>query len=171
MPAEVTAYIGLGSNLGDPPQQLDRAFEELSRLPQSSRLRTSPRYRSLAVGPGSQPDYLNAVAEIRTGLGAGELLGHLHRIEAAAGRERGERWGPRTLDLDLLLYGNVVLDSAELQLPHQMISERNFVVFPLFDLAPALVLPDGTTVAGLRHRLGRRGIERLAEVTLPDVGH
>lgn len=138
------AYIALGSNLGDPPTQLQRAVDALSGLPRTRLHRLSGVYSSTAVGPGEQPDYLNAVARIQTGLAPLALLDALQAIEAAQGRERSVRWGPRTLDLDLLLYGELILTEPRLTVPHPRISERAFVLFPLADVAGTnLLLPDG----------------------------
>lgn len=142
--------MGIGSNLDDPHRQLDAALAALSRLPRSSLIRRSARYRNPAVGPGRQPDYINAVAELRTALAPLALLARLQGIEQQQGRVRAERWGARTLDLDLLLYGDTRLSLPELQIPHPRMLERAFVLYPLFELAPDLILPDGTS---LRRRL------------------
>jgi 2-amino-4-hydroxy-6-hydroxymethyldihydropteridine diphosphokinase len=139
--SSVTAFVGLGSNLEDPPEQLNRAIFELAELP-DTRLRVcSAFFWSAPMGPVEQPEYLNAVARLETRLSAGRLLQELQRIEAAHGRKREVRWGPRTLDLDLLLYGDQRVDTPELQLPHPGIEQRNFVLYPLLELAPELVIP------------------------------
>ena len=141
----ITAYIGLGSNQGDSLAHLTAAAAALDELPTTRVDGYSSIYRSAAVGPGTQNDYLNAVLQLRTRLGAHELLGAMQNIESARGRVRTEQWGPRTLDLDLLLYGDLVCDDAELTLPHPRISERNFVLLPLREVAQAnLLLPDGS---------------------------
>ena len=158
MPAEVTAYVSVGSNLGDRWGFLRHARERLGVEPGIARLRISPVYQSTAVGPGVQPEYLNAVLELRTSLPPHALFAALQSIERDAGRERIERWGPRTLDLDLLTHGEASQDDAHLTLPHPRLATRNFVVYPLYDLAPALVLPDGTSVAELRERLSPEGL-------------
>lgn len=158
----VTAYIGLGSNLEDPQRQLERALDALRRLRRSELVRSSPFYRSVPMGPADQPDYLNAVAALRTQLAPLELLDQLQSIEAAQGRRRGpQRWGPRTLDLDLLLYGGEVIDSPRLVVPHPGLTERNFVLVPLFDIAPGLLLPDGRPLAALVAECPRDGLVRL----------
>jgi 2-amino-4-hydroxy-6-hydroxymethyldihydropteridine diphosphokinase len=144
------AYIALGSNLGDPPAQLKAAVAALGGLPQSRLERLSRVYRSAAVGPGIQPDYLNAAALLLTALPPLPLLRALQGIEAQQGRVRCERWGARTLDLDLLLYGDLALDTPELQIPHPRMARRNFVLYPLLDIGgPNLRLPDGTYLGTL----------------------
>jgi 2-amino-4-hydroxy-6-hydroxymethyldihydropteridine diphosphokinase len=138
------AFIGLGSNLADPLAQLRAAARALCALPQSLLVEISRVYRSAAVGPGEQPDYLNAVALLETSLAPLELLDALQAIERQRGRQRKIHWGARTLDLDLLLYGSLAMDTARLTLPHPRMTERNFVLVPLADVAPAnLMLPDG----------------------------
>lgn len=138
----IRAYIALGSNLDDPRAQVLRGFEALSRLPDTKLLAHSRLYRSTPWGVLEQPEFINAAAEIGTTLAARELLAALLGIERAAGRDRsGARWGPRVLDLDLLLYGNMVLDEPGLTLPHPHLHERAFVLLPLNDLAPGLEVP------------------------------
>jgi len=131
----VLAYVGLGSNLGDRAGYLLAAVSLLSRLPKTRLLRLSPVYETAPVGP-PQPPYLNLVAELDTGLDPRELLQALLEVERALGRERKERWGPRTIDLDLLLYGDLVLEEEGLQVPHPRLHERAFVLVPLLDLLP-----------------------------------
>ena len=139
------AYIALGSNLQDPLSQLQRAVIALRALPDAQFQRISSIYRSAAVGPGTQPDYLNAVALLTTTLPPIALLEALQQIEQAQGRTRSERWGPRTLDLDILLYGDQRIDSARLTVPHPALGQRNFVLYPLAEICQSnLVLPDGT---------------------------
>ena len=145
----IRCYIGLGSNLQDPALQLQRATEALRRLPQSRLLAVSPHYRSPAVGPGDQPDYRNAVAALDTDLEPLALLDQLQAIEQAQGRVRTVRWAARTLDLDLLLYGDRVIADARLTVPHPRIAERAFVLRPLADLAAGLMLPGGIAVSDL----------------------
>ena len=129
------AYVGLGSNLGDRAAYLLLGLSALSRLPKTHLLRLSPVYETEPVGP-PQPPYLNMVAELETELSPTGLLAEMLRIEKALGRERRERWGPRTLDLDLLLYGDLVLEEAGLSVPHPRLHERAFVLVPLLDLLP-----------------------------------
>jgi len=140
----ITAYIGLGSNLLDPLAQLRKAVRAVADLPQSQLRRVSNAYRSAAVGPGEQPDYLNAVIQLDTDLEAPRLLAALQAIEQHQGRVRTVRWGPRSLDLDILLYGDARIDSPTLSVPHPAMRERNFVLYPLAAIAgPQLLLPDG----------------------------
>ena len=134
----MSAWIGLGANLGDARAALRSAVQAMAALPGTRLLRVSSLYRSAPVDAGG-PDYLNAVAELDTTLAPLELLHALQRIEQAAGRERPWRNAPRTLDLDLLLYGTLRLDSAELTVPHPRMGERAFVLLPLAELAPPLV--------------------------------
>ena len=129
------AYVGLGSNLGDRAAYLLLGLSALSRLPETRLLRLSPVYETDPVGP-PQPPYLNMVAELETELSPKGLLAEMLRVEKALGRERRERWGPRTLDLDLLLYGDLVLEEAGLSVPHPRLHERAFVLVPLLDLLP-----------------------------------
>lgn len=139
MPREpVTAYVALGANLGDAAQAVRQAIEALSALPQTRLLASSPLYRTAPVA-AQGPDYINAVAQLATRLTAPELLAQLQAIEARAGRERPYRNAPRTLDLDLLLYGSARIESALLAVPHPRMHERAFVLFPLADIAPGLV--------------------------------
>ncbi len=129
------AYLGLGSNLGDRAGFLLKALSEVSRLPKTHLLRISPIYETEPLGP-PQPPYLNLVAEVETGLPPRGLLEALLEVEARLGRVRRERWGPRTIDLDLLLYGDLVLEEEDLVLPHPRLHERAFVLVPLLDLLP-----------------------------------
>ncbi|RYF16258.1 MAG: 2-amino-4-hydroxy-6-hydroxymethyldihydropteridine diphosphokinase [Comamonadaceae bacterium] len=138
MRAPVTAFVGLGANLGEPLRALHEALATLGSLPSTRLVRSSRIYRSAPVDAGG-PDYLNAVAELETGLAAPELLAQLQRLEQAAGRERPYRNAPRTLDLDLLLYGDGRIESAALTVPHPRMRERAFVLLPLRELAPHLV--------------------------------
>ncbi|MGM0594928.1 MAG: 2-amino-4-hydroxy-6-hydroxymethyldihydropteridine diphosphokinase [Pseudomonadota bacterium] len=141
------AYIGLGSNLNDPVAQLGQALDALRQLADSRLTAVSRLYRSDPMGPPGQPDYVNAVAMLDTRMEPLLLLDALQQIEQAQGRVRsGERWGPRTLDLDLLLYGAEVIDHPRLQVPHPQLRQRSFVLVPLAELAPELTLPDGVTL-------------------------
>lgn len=134
----VTAYVGLGANLGDAAATVLEALAALGRLPQTRLLQASRLYRSAPVDAGG-PDFINAVAAVETGLAAPDLLAHLQSLELAAGRERPYRNAPRTLDLDLLHYGGARMDSARLVLPHPRWRERAFVLRPLAEIAPSLV--------------------------------
>jgi len=134
-------YIGIGSNLNDPLRQVATALGALANIPDTSVLRRSPWYRSPAVGPGVQPDYVNGVIELESTLTPFELLHHLQHIEMQQGRQRSIRWSARTLDLDILLYGDQRIETPELQIPHPRLSERNFVLVPLATLSPQRQLP------------------------------
>ncbi len=155
------AYIGLGSNLEDPLAQVKRAFDELAEIPQTSLLARSSIYSSHAVGP-EQPDYINAVALLDTQLAPLALLDALQAIEQAHQRLRIQHWGPRTLDLDLLLYGDQIIDEERLTVPHPYLTQRSFVLYPLADITPNLHLPDGTPLADLLSRCLADGLRRLS---------
>lgn len=138
-------YIALGSNLCDPLIQLRKALVALAQLKNTHIERISSVYSSAAVGPGTQPDYLNAVMLLATGLSPIELLDATQRIELNQGRVRNMRWGARTLDIDLLLYGELQIDSLRLTIPHSRMQQRNFVLYPLREISDTnLLLPDGT---------------------------
>lgn len=161
----VKAAIGLGSNLagplGEPAEQLARAFEALAALPQTRLLARSRLYRSVAVGP-AQPDYLNACALLETGLAPLALLDALQAIEAAHQRVRSVRWGPRTLDLDLLLYGDQTLSQPRLTVPHAQLCLRNFVLYPLAEVWPDARLPDGRSIDSLLAGCTMEGLTPLS---------
>ena len=141
------AYVALGANLDDPVAQVRAAFEALRHLPQSRLTRTSSLYRTAPVGVHGQPDFINAVAQLETGLAPEELLDALLDLEARFGRVRRDRNGPRTLDLDLLLYDHIELDLPRLTLPHPRLHLRAFVLHPLAEIAPGLVIPGRGSVA------------------------
>ncbi len=163
-PPHVRAYIGLGSNLLSPIRQVRRAIAELAQLPASRLAVVSPLYRSLPMGPAGQPDYINAVAAIDTGLTALELLDGLQAIENAHQRQRGAvRWGPRTLDLDLLLFADERIDNERLTVPHPGIAERSFVLQPLLDIDVTLQLPGGESVQQLLNALPQDGLLPVEE--------
>ncbi|WP_115719736.1 2-amino-4-hydroxy-6-hydroxymethyldihydropteridine diphosphokinase [Gallaecimonas mangrovi] len=143
------AYIGLGANLTSPARQLWQALHHLAALPETRLLASSSFYRSAPMGPQDQPDYVNAVALIDTALAPLALLDALQAIENQQGRIRTRHWGERTLDLDLLLYGQITLDLPRLKVPHYGLKDRNFVIQPLFELSPELVLPDGKALVDL----------------------
>ncbi|MGH7731674.1 MAG: 2-amino-4-hydroxy-6-hydroxymethyldihydropteridine diphosphokinase [Candidatus Eiseniibacteriota bacterium] len=134
-------YIGLGSNLGEREAQIRLALDDLARLPGSRLVRASSLYDSEPVGDVEQPNFLNAVAELETGLTARQLLWNLLLIERRLGRARTRRWGPRTIDLDILLFGSLVVDEPDLQVPHPELTRRSFVLVPLVELDPLLVHP------------------------------
>ena len=141
------AYIALGANLDDPLGQLRAALDAVAALPDSRMLRTSSFYRTAPVGAPGQPDYLNAVAALETGLAPDDLLAALLEIEHDFGRRREYRNAPRTLDLDLLLYDDAVIDRPHLQIPHPRLHLRAFVLVPLAEIAPELRLPGRGSVA------------------------
>ena len=156
------AYVGLGSNLDEPRAQVLRALARLGTLPLSRLVLTSPLYRSRPLGPDSQPDYVNAVAGLLTQLEPRALLDELHRIEALHGRPAvHQRWGPRVLDLDLLSYGRERRTEPDLTLPHPGIPVRNFVLYPLADIAPDLDLPGLGRAAELAGQVSTEGLTRL----------
>jgi len=138
----VRTYIGIGSNLADPESQVMRALAELDEIPDCCCVKQSSLYHSKPLGPQDQPDFVNAVAALDAALPAERLLEELQRIENRHGRARsGPRWGPRTLDLDLLVYGDAILASETLTVPHPGLLERDFVLCPLYEIAPDLEVP------------------------------
>ena len=157
----VLAYVGLGSNLQDPAAQLARAVAELASLLDTTLMAQSPFYASRPVGPQDQPDFVNGAVELRTALPPHQLLDHLQTIEQAHGRERLRHWGPRTLDLDLLLYGDQQLADERLTIPHAELANRDFVLQPLLDLNPELSLPDGRRVDQLRSECPDNQLRKL----------
>jgi 2-amino-4-hydroxy-6-hydroxymethyldihydropteridine diphosphokinase len=156
----VTAYVALGSNLGDRAAHLAAAVASLAALPGTRLLGVSATFETAPVGPAGQQNYFNAAAALHTTLPPLGLLDHLLAIEQLRGRVRRERWGPRTLDLDLLIHGDRVLNDPRLTLPHPRMLARAFVLAPLADLAPSLVLA-GHSVADHLARLDSAGIVRL----------
>jgi 2-amino-4-hydroxy-6-hydroxymethyldihydropteridine diphosphokinase len=153
------AYIGLGSNLDEPRAQLARAFDALERIPLTLLVLRSPLYGSRPFGPVEQADFVNAAAGVLTRLDAPALLHELRALESAFGRPAVHvRWGPRVLDLDLLVHGREVRDEPEIRLPHPGIVERNFVLYPLADIAPDLDVPGLGRVAELKGRITSEGI-------------
>jgi len=157
------AYIGLGSNLQQPKEQVARAIQELADLPDTHVTATSHWYRSNPIGPDEQPDYINGAALLTTYLQPLELLQALQEIENAHDRVREIRWGARTLDLDILLYGNLRIALPQLQVPHPQLANRHFVLRPLLDITPELTLPDGTSLQDLLAKLPTEGIVRIAD--------
>ena len=156
------AYIGIGSNIDGPRQQVEAAFTDLARVPRTRLVARSRLYATRPFGPVEQDDFVNAVAGVLTELSAPELLSQLRAIETARGRVRTIRWGPRVIDLDLLVHGQTRLESAELTVPHPGIVERNFVLYPLLDIAPDLDIPGQGRVAALAARVSGDGIRVLA---------
>jgi len=156
----VVAFVGLGGNVGDAAATLRAAFAELGALPRTRLLRASRLYRTPAWGLEDQPDFANAAAMLETELSAQELLAHLLAIERVHGRERDadRRWSPRTLDLDLLLYGDAALDEPGLHLPHPRLHERAFALVPLVEIAPEATIPGVGRAAGALAKLPGEGI-------------
>ncbi len=147
----IPAYIGLGSNLDDPARQIEAAFAGLATLPDSRLLLRSRAYRTRPVGPQDQPDFVNAAAALLTRLEAAELHGELKALEQRLGkRPPPVRFGPRRIDLDLLVYGASIVATTDLTVPHPRLHERAFVLYPLDDMAPALWIPGRGRVATLR---------------------
>ncbi len=149
MSHKVQCYIGLGSNLEDPRQQVSSALAELDQIPETRMLSASSLYRSDPVGPQDQPDFINAVALIETSLEAHPLLDQLQQLEQSHRRVRKQHWGPRTLDLDLLLYGDQLIATERLSVPHPFMHERSFVLWPLAEISPELILPAGSRLSDL----------------------
>ena len=142
-------YIGLGANLDEPQQQLEQALTELAQLPNCRLLAQSSLYHSKPVGPQDQPDYINAVALLKTDLEPLALLDTLQQLEQDHGRVRKRHWGERTLDLDILLIDNLIIESERLTIPHPFAQQRSFVVYPLAEITPTLIFPDGKHVEQL----------------------
>jgi 2-amino-4-hydroxy-6-hydroxymethyldihydropteridine diphosphokinase len=163
MSAWVPAYIGVGSNLGESRDRVRSAFAALEELPRTKLVARSRLYRTRPFGPVKQGDFINAVAEVATQLSALQLLDGIRGIEAAAGRVRAERWGPRTLDLDLLLYGDERINTPALTVPHPGIAERGFVLAPLAEIAPALEVPGAGRVDALLRALPADGIAEILD--------
>ncbi len=164
------AYIGLGSNLSDnidghivvaPKAQLSKALDSLSLHSQISLIKVSSFYQTPPIGPGEQADYINAVAQLETQLTPIQLLDYLQSIEQQQGRVRNIRWGARTLDLDILLYDQLVQDSERLTLPHPRMHERGFVLAPLTEIEPQLCLPNGENIVALLANCSMQGIVKL----------
>ena len=158
----IRVYLGLGANLAEPLQQLQQAVTALSQLPQSQLAAVSSFYGSKPMGPQDQPDYVNAVAALDTTLPAETLLNELQRIELEQGRQRkDDRWGPRTLDLDILLYGEEILATPRLTVPHYGMHQREFVLYPLLELAPQLHIPGLGALADIAKQVPRNGLTIL----------
>ena len=157
------AYIGIGSNLNDPAEQVRTAFAALDNLPDSRLIARSHLYSNPPMGPQDQPDYVNAVAGLITRLKPAELLDAMKAIEQQQGRERkpGDRWGARIIDLDLLVYGSASVAEPGLTVPHPGIFERNFVLFPLLDIAPQLIVPGQGAVSVLIRAVQDQAISRM----------
>lgn len=163
------AWIGLGSNLEEPLQQLASAVTALATLPRSTLLDQSPFYRSRPMGPQDQPDFVNGVVVLHTSLTAEDLLDELQRLEHQQGRVRERHWGPRTLDLDLLLYGQETISTRRLTVPHPGIADRDFVLRPMLDIDPGVTLPDGRRIDELLALCTDSHLQRLEPATPPPL--
>ncbi|GAW85310.1 2-amino-4-hydroxy-6-hydroxymethyldihydropteridine diphosphokinase [Bathymodiolus platifrons methanotrophic gill symbiont] len=160
---KVIAYIGLGSNLSTPEVQINAARQAVKDLSGVLEHAFSSLYRSPPMGPQDQPDYVNAVMAINTDLSAIALLRCLQQIELDQGRERkDERWGPRTLDLDILLYGQQTIDQPDLCVPHYGMAKRAFVLYPLAEIAPEIEVPGLGKIAGLLASCPLDGLEKVS---------
>jgi len=157
----IAAYIGLGSNLDNPVQQVAEAITEIGKLPESTLLVRSSLYRSAPHGPQDQPDFINAVIKIETELAPEVLLDHLQQIEHKHGRLRSVHWGPRTLDLDLLLYGNMKLNTEKLKVPHPQMACRSFVLEPLLEIETDIEMPGLGSAVQLYRKLQTGPLERI----------
>ncbi|HCM1916883.1 TPA: 2-amino-4-hydroxy-6-hydroxymethyldihydropteridine diphosphokinase [Salmonella enterica subsp. salamae serovar 28:r:e,n,z15] len=150
-------YIAIGSNLASPLEQVNAAIQAMSEIPESRLLAVSSFYRTPPLGPQDQPDYLNAAVALETTLAPEALLDHTQRIEFQQGRVRkAERWGPRTLDLDIMLFGDEVINTDRLTVPHYDMKNRGFMLWPLAEIAPELAFPDGVSIR-----------QQLAHLTAP----
>lgn len=158
------AYIGLGSNQGESITTLNSALQQLAEHTKIQVEAVSSFYQTKPVGPQDQPDYVNAVARLSTRLNAQELLAVLLKTERLHGRVRNPklRWGPRTLDLDVLLFGDAIIQETDLIVPHPELCKRAFVVYPLFELAPDLVLPNGTSLRACKDQLTTETLQLIA---------
>jgi 2-amino-4-hydroxy-6-hydroxymethyldihydropteridine diphosphokinase len=155
-------YLGLGANLNSPKKQLDNAVIALKSLPNSELIACSHYYASKPMGPQDQPDYVNAVAFINTSLEPEQLLDLTQAIELEHGRVRkAERWGARTLDIDILLFGEHILNTDRLTVPHYGLTEREFVVYPLQEIAPELILPSGASIKQIANTLPLNDLQQL----------
>ncbi|WP_312817467.1 2-amino-4-hydroxy-6-hydroxymethyldihydropteridine diphosphokinase [Atlantibacter subterraneus] len=154
-------YLAIGSNLASPLEQVNAALAALAELPESQLVAVSDFYRTPPLGPQDQPDYLNAAVALETTLAPEALLDHTQRIELQQGRERkAHRWGPRTLDLDIMLFGEMQIDTPRLTVPHYDMKNRAFMLLPLAQIAPDLRFPDGDKLSDLLANLDPSGISR-----------
>lgn len=159
-----TVYLGLGANLNAPRKQIHAAVAALKALKDVEFVCVSHDYASKPMGPQDQPDYVNAVACVKTALKPEQLLDLTQAIELEHGRVRKEeRWGPRTLDIDILLFGNDVIDTPRLTVPHYGLTEREFVVYPLLEIAPTLVLPNNQSLADITKTLPLNDLQQLPQ--------
>ncbi|WP_094752445.1 2-amino-4-hydroxy-6-hydroxymethyldihydropteridine diphosphokinase [Psychromonas sp. CD1] len=158
------SYIAIGSNQKHPIQQAKKAIEALKGLPNTQLLKCSSLYCSRPMGPQNQPDYINAVVELDTQLSALHLLDELQKIEQNQGRERKAlRWGPRTLDLDIILYADHSINTSRLTIPHYGMKTREFVLYPLFEIAPEIKLPDTTLLSQLITLCDKKELTKISD--------
>ena len=160
---KIDVYVGVGSNLDDPVKQVLAAKQALQELPETELTRFSTLYASSPMGPQDQPDYVNAVALLKTTLSAHQLLEQLQAIETRQGRVRKQHWGARTLDLDILLYGDQQIDTVDLVIPHAGLTQRAFVLHPLHEIAPELDIPGYGMITELLNACPLKGIQQLSE--------
>jgi 2-amino-4-hydroxy-6-hydroxymethyldihydropteridine diphosphokinase len=157
------AYVALGSNLSDPRRQVENAFQALAAMPDARLIARSSLWRSAPLGPSDQPEFVNAVAGLVTTLAPRDFLASLQAIERRLGKtEPAVRWGPRVIDLDLVAFADVRAEEDGLTLPHPGLHQRNFVLYPLSEIAAELFVPGLARVCRLRERVAPAGIERLA---------
>jgi 2-amino-4-hydroxy-6-hydroxymethyldihydropteridine diphosphokinase len=157
------AYVALGSNLDEPRRQIQLAFDALTVIPASRLIARSRLFRTQPLGPQDQPEFINAAAGMLTQLSAQDFLQRLQQIEREMGKQPPmQRWGARRIDLDLIVFGELRSDAPELQVPHPGVSSRNFVLYPLLDIAPELTIPGHGRVQDLAQRVGGDGIVPLA---------
>lgn len=156
------AFLGLGSNLDSPLDQLTNAIKAINTIPSTSLIQTSSFYKNRPVGPRDQPDFLNAVASIDTGLSPQKLLDHMQGIETQQGRKRHIRWGARTLDLDILLFGDDIINTTRLVIPHPELHKRAFVIHPLYEIAPELEIPGQGPLKDLFQNIDTNDMEKIS---------
>ena len=157
----IKVYIGLGSNLNDPQSQLKKAIISLEMVPSTTVVRTSSFYKSKPVGPQDQPDYINAVVELDTELSAQVLMDYLQGIENKQGRVRKQKWGPRTLDLDILLFSEEIIQDDRLVIPHVEMHKRGFVLLPLAEISPDCMIPGIGAVSSLLRQINTDDLVKL----------
>lgn len=160
-----SVYIGLGGNLGAVIENLTAAVKLLANIPQTSLISKSSWYQSKAIGPGDQGDYINGACHLQTSLDPISLLDQTQAIENHLGRVRNERWGPRSVDLDILLFGDLAIKQERLTIPHPEMMNRNFVIQPLFEIAPSLIFKSSESLESVANKSGWNGLKKLVPVT------
>ncbi len=154
-------FIGLGSNLDDPQTQILTAIDDIKKLDNTRLIKQSSLYHSPPMGPQDQPDYVNAVVEVETGLPPHVLLDNLQKLEQKHGRIKKRHWGERTLDLDILLYSNLMIDDERLKVPHPGLTERAFVVYPLAEIAADITIPGKGDLATIKQDCPLDGLRKV----------